>query len=154
MNKQLEFATIDYVILGATALLTLSSFLYIGMEYAQLPDRIPTHFDHLGKPNGYSGKSTLWFVTILLTALSAGTFLLAKATHFHNTQLKDRISNFRMVAVFMPFIAFIQLIVVYTMIQSAQGEFVYSSWMLPIILVLTAICIALMFIIISKNKKS
>lgn len=153
-NKNIEFKTIDYVIVGTTALLLLFSWIYAGMEYANLPETIPSHFNHKGEVDGYSGKSIIWIVSGIFTVLTLGVFFLAKSPSVHNVQLKTKEANFRSVAIFMPFIAAIQAVAVYSMIKEAQETFEYSGWILPLILILTALCLVLMFVIISKNKKS
>lgn len=35
-------------------------FIYLGINYDTLPERVPTHFGLDGTANGWSDKSTLW----------------------------------------------------------------------------------------------
>jgi len=153
-TKNIAFKTIDYVIIGLTLLLILFSWIYVGMEYTSLPETIPSHFNHKGEADGYSGKSIIWIVSGIFTVLTIGIFFLAKSPSIHNIQLKTKEANFRSVAIFMPFIASVQTLAVYAMIKEAKGTFAYAGWILPSILILTALCLILMFIIIIKNKKS
>lgn len=153
-NKNIAFKAIDYAIIGSAIIILLVSWIYAGMEYIDLPDQIPSHFNHKGEADGYGGKSVLWYLMSTFTVMTGILFLIAKNTSMHNVQLKTTGANFRSVAIFMPFLALIQAIAVFTIIESAKGTFSYSTWILPSILLLTAVFITLMFIIIRKNKKS
>lgn len=153
-NKNISFQAVDYIILGSAIAILLFSWIYSAMEYAELPDQIPSHFNSKGEADDYSGKAILWGMMALFTLLTGIIFLLAKNTALHNVRLKTKEANFRSVAIFMPFIASIQAIVVYTIVQTAKGPFEYSNWMLPLILGLTGVFLLIMFIIIYKNKKS
>lgn len=152
MSKEIEYKGIDYIIIGVSVLLTTLSFVYASIEYSDLPNQIPTHFNGSGEIDGHGDKSTIWYLIGLFTTLTIGLFFLAKNTSFHKRQLKTKTANFRSMAIFMPFMSLIHVIAVYSMIESAKGTFNYSKWILPVILVITAIFITLMFIIIRKNK--
>jgi uncharacterized membrane protein len=156
MNKQdkITLGTIDYGIIGAAFLLTLYSWLYVIIEYPSLSIEVPAHFNGKGEVDGYASKSILWYLASFLTAMNVGLFLLSKATSIHSIQLKTKLANFRTAAIFMPYLSAIQCVVLYAIIESAKGVFLYSNWMLPIILGLTAITLIIMFIIIFKNKRS
>lgn len=52
--------------------------IYASVIYSSLPETIPLHFDMNGKPNGYGNKNMLWFILLLMTAVSAGVYLLIK----------------------------------------------------------------------------
>jgi uncharacterized membrane protein len=48
---------------------------YTALVWPYLPDRIATHFDFAGHPNGWSSRSTLALGLVFLTATFAATFL-------------------------------------------------------------------------------
>ncbi len=50
--------------------------IYAASIYSSLPQTIPIHFDISGNPNGYANKSSLWFIMLLMAAVSAGVYLL------------------------------------------------------------------------------
>jgi uncharacterized membrane protein len=56
-------------------IICLPSF-YAATVYSSLPATIPIHFDMNGQPNGYADKNSLWFVLLLMAAVSAGVYLL------------------------------------------------------------------------------
>lgn len=153
-NNPIKFESIDYLIVGSGILFLVISWVYAGIEYSSLPDTIASHFNHRGEADGYSDKSTLWFICGIFTLLTVGIFFLAKATHLHNIQLKTRLANFRSIAILIPFIGTIQGIAVITIVQTSKGSYTFSDWILPLILGLTGIYLVFMITIIVKNKKS
>ncbi len=154
MSKHINYNGIDYLILGATFFLFLASLIYIGMEYSNLPETVPSHFNAQGEVDSYESKSILWIVTGIFGVVAVGLYFLAKSTSVHNIQLRSKEANFRSIAVFMPFIALVNSIVVYSIIQSAKGPFSFSKWILPLLLVITIIFLIIMFRILYTNKKS
>lgn len=138
-TKNISLQTVDYIIVVSAIALLLFSWTYIAVEYADLPDQIPSHFNSKGEVDEYSGKGLLWGMTAMFTAMTIIIFMIAKNTAMHNVRLKTKEANFRSVAIFMPFIASIQAVAVYTIVQTAKGPFEYSRWMLPLILGLTGV---------------
>ena len=153
-NNNISFSTIDYLIIGTALLFSIIAWVYAGIEFSGLPETIPSHFNHKGEADDYSGKSVLWVISGIFTVLIIVIFFIAKNPRLHNIQLKSKEANFRSVAIFMPYIGIIHLIAIYSTIQSAHGTFSWPEWMLPSIIGLTAVFLAVMFIILYKNKKS
>lgn len=154
MNNEhnIKLETIDYVIISLAFFISLCSWLYVIIEYHDLPSEIPTHFNINGKIDGHGNKNILWYVMGMLTVVNIGLFYLSKATSFHSIQLKSKMANFRAAVIYMPFLSIIQGIVVYSIIESAKGTFQYSEWIMPSILTITGITLITMFTIIFKNK--
>jgi uncharacterized membrane protein len=42
-----------------------AAFVIVAQQWPRLPDKIPTHFGVSGKPNGSSGKGSLWFLLFI-----------------------------------------------------------------------------------------
>ena len=63
-------------VIWIAGILAILPLFYLAAIYPGLPNIVPTHFDMDGKPNDYSEKSTLIFLTVLFSALSFGSFLL------------------------------------------------------------------------------
>lgn len=59
-------------------LLIILPLIYAGSIYSSLPQTIPVHFGIDGKPNGYTDKSRLWLLLLVMSAISAGMYLLVK----------------------------------------------------------------------------
>ena len=56
--------------------IAIAPLAYLGLNYAAMPEIVPTHFDGEGVANGFSPKSKLWFFTGLLAAISYGLMLI------------------------------------------------------------------------------
>lgn len=52
--------------------------IYAASIYSSLPEIIPTHFNLEGKADGFGNKSTVWFISLFLSAISASVYLLIK----------------------------------------------------------------------------
>lgn len=64
------------IMLWIVGIISLLPVVYLAAIYPSLPNIVPTHFDMNGRPNDYSDKSTLIFLTVLFSALSIGCYLL------------------------------------------------------------------------------
>lgn len=64
------------MMLWIVGIISLIPIVYLAAIYPTLPTVVPTHFDMDGKPNDYSDKSTLIFITLLFSTLSLGCYLL------------------------------------------------------------------------------
>jgi len=53
-----------------------------------LPDRIPTHFDASGSPNGWGPPSTLWLLPVVAVALYLLITILARLPNAFNSQVR------------------------------------------------------------------
>jgi uncharacterized membrane protein len=54
----------------------LVPFLYLGITYAALPPMVPTHFGSNGTPNGWSSKTSLWFIPASMSLIFYVLFLI------------------------------------------------------------------------------
>ena len=59
-------------------LIILLPLIYTASIYSSLPDTIPTHFGLSGEPDSFGNKSNIWFITILMAAVSAVVYVLLK----------------------------------------------------------------------------
>lgn len=62
------------VLEAITAILVLCQIVYVSVRYSKIGDKIPTHFDFAGNPDGWGSKSTVFvllgatiFLYVLLT---------------------------------------------------------------------------------------
>ena len=84
-----------HVLLAMGLLLNLALFAYIGWRYRALPESLPLHFDILGQPDRFEGRSEifklpaiglfLWFLNSLFSLAihrweKLGTYLLLGVT--------------------------------------------------------------------------
>lgn len=73
-----------------TILAIAASFVLVGINYAQLPDEIPVHFDLSGHPNSWGPKIIIWVLPGIMSA-TAG-FLLWLSTMPHNLNYPVKIT--------------------------------------------------------------
>ncbi|MEZ4919294.1 MAG: DUF1648 domain-containing protein [Saprospiraceae bacterium] len=53
-------------------------------NFYDLPDTIPTHFNHLGEPDQYGSKNQVWILPVLGTGLFVLFTILARFPHIYN----------------------------------------------------------------------
>lgn len=155
MNTEKIFLKkIDYSIIITAIVITAISWLYVFINYNDLPNEIPSHFNGKGIVDDYSEKYYLWIVLLVFTALQIFIYLIAKNTSIHNFQLKTKLANFRAIIIFKPLLAALLLFIVYAIIQSSKNNIIEYKFLLPTIIGLAIITLTIMFTIIYKNKKS
>src|ERR1700722_12459637 len=65
-------STLDWVWEAVALTALVLSIGLVAVNWADLPDTIPTHFGASGRPNGWGGKGQLW----ALAAVNVGTYVL------------------------------------------------------------------------------
>ncbi|WP_296314368.1 DUF1648 domain-containing protein [Winogradskyella sp. UBA3174] len=81
---KIPFQTIDIVIELASITVLILMWIHLILEFANLPDSVPSHFNAAGEPDNYSGKGFLWFLPALATVMYIGLFILNRFPHLHN----------------------------------------------------------------------
>jgi uncharacterized membrane protein len=81
---KVPFESIDIIIELISITLILLMFIYAGMEYANLPDSIASHFNANGKADDYSNKITIWLLPTISLLTYIGLFIANKYPHIHN----------------------------------------------------------------------
>jgi len=81
---KLPFQSIDIVIELASITVLLLMWVHLILEFGNLPDSIPSHFNAAGEPDNYSNKLFLWFLPALASVIFLGLFLLNRFPHLHN----------------------------------------------------------------------
>lgn len=56
-------------------------FVYLGVQYAGLPETVPVHFNAEGIADQFGAKSSLWLHTSILSTVAIGTYLLIRNLH-------------------------------------------------------------------------
>jgi len=108
-----------------------------------MPDTIPTHFNSLGKPDNYGGKSSIFLLPILATAIYAAITWLNKHPHIMNYPMKITAENaLEMYAGATLMLRFLKLailivftmIIMFTYLVSVELIKNIGSWFLPLVL--------------------
>jgi uncharacterized membrane protein len=113
-------------------LIMIIPIIYTGSIYSSLPETIPLHFDINGKADGFGNKSKIWFIVILLSAVSAGIYLLIsnlpkidpKKTAGQSPELYHKIA-----VVMVVFLCALSIVIIYS---TVSGSFKLNNLMLPL----------------------
>ena len=62
--------------------------LYIIYQFGKLPDEVPTHFNHAGEADAWSGKGTLFILPAIAVGLYIMLTLLNRSPHIFNYPVK------------------------------------------------------------------
>lgn len=148
MNKdrpriKVPFQGFDIVLELISISLLLLMWVYLIIEYQNLPKIIASHFNAKGEPDSYSNKMYLWFIPILSTGMYIGLFILNKYPHIHNymvniteeNALKNYQFSTRIVRVVNTLTIIMFVYIIYYIVQSVkQHEIQFSNWFLPIVI--------------------
>jgi uncharacterized membrane protein len=157
---RLELTSIDKVIeiTGRFSLLVIWVFTIV--NYTNLPDTIPTHFNAMGEADGFGGKASVLTLPIIATILFVGIALLNKYPHIFNYPTKITKENAqRQYTIATRWIRYLNLVTVliigyiaFTTIQGAKGEADgLGVWFLP--LSLGIVFIPTIYVIVKLIKK-
>ncbi|MBT8229330.1 MAG: DUF1648 domain-containing protein, partial [Bacteroidia bacterium] len=99
-------------------------FIYPAINYSDLPDTIPSHYNFWGVPDDYSSKNTIWILPVI------GLLLYVTLTLISNKLIKPKIGDpqyeYQKAQLFLQRLLFFIMIsffyIVYTTIQIAMGS--------------------------------
>ncbi|MBR9915313.1 MAG: DUF1648 domain-containing protein [Algicola sp.] len=150
---------LDIIIDLITATIILLMFVYTAINYSELPEIVPSHFNGKGEVDGRSDKYILWLLPCIGLVTFVGLYILNKYPHIHNymvnitedNALKNYRLSTRIVRFTNLFVAVVFSVVLFTIIQTAQGHTLrLGSWFIPVIIGLS---ILLPIIILIYNQK-
>jgi len=142
---KIEPTSLDKVVDLAGWLILAFLWVMIFLNYADLPDTIPTHFNAAGKADDYGSKSTIFMLPVIATILYGGMTRLNLFPHIFNFPMKITAENAlaqytnstQMMRYVKLVIVFLFTIVVFKTIQTATGKSDgLGFWFLPLVLVL------------------
>ena len=145
-------------IMGWVALVGL--WILIFLNYSNLPDTIPTHFNGAGKVDNYGGKATLFMLPIIATVAYIGLTVLNNYPHIFNyptkltaeNALRQYTSATRMIRYLKFVIVLVFSLIVFMTLRTAAGESEgLGAWFLPFTLGLIFIPLGI-FVIQSFRK--
>lgn len=142
---KIENTSLDRVVDLAGWLVLAGLWLMILLNYADLPDTIPTHFNAAGKVDDYGSKSTIFLLPVIATLLYGGMTRLNLFPHIFNytkkitaeNALAEYTNSTQMMRYVKLVIVFLFTIIVFKTIQTAGGKSEgLGIWFLPLVLVL------------------
>lgn len=141
---KLELSSIDKFleIAGWSALITL--WFIILLNYSDLPDKIPSHYNALGEIDGYGSKFLLIILTLISTILYIGLTFLNRYPHIFNYPVKiTQVNALKQYSFATRMIRYLKFIIVLifssiayiTILNNKNSDISIGIWFLPIILV-------------------
>lgn len=126
-------------IIGWIALLTIWGLVI--SSYSNLPDTIPTHYNGMGKADGFGSKTNILILPMIASFLFVGITILNKFPYIFNYPVKITVENaFRQYTNMTRMLRYLKLILVmlfgliaFKTIQGANGHsFGLGVWFLPL----------------------
>ena len=81
---KIPFEPIDIAMEVISVTFLILTWIYIIINYSELPETVANHFNAKGEPDGYGSKNFLWFLPALSTLMYVGIFLINQYPYLHN----------------------------------------------------------------------
>lgn len=153
----------DIIIELSSTIIIVLLFVFTAIEYKEISDSIPLHFDASGTADRYGDKINLFLLPIIGLVLIVLMHILSKYPHLHNYMVniteENAEKNYRFSSRVLRFtslgIAILFAIIQYVIIQMGKGENIkLGTWFLPIVIFLSVLLPIGIFIYQYKlNKK-
>lgn len=160
---KVPFEGIDIFLELVSITFLLLMWVYLIMEYPDLPETVASHFNAKGEADNYSNKSFMWFLPILSSFMYIGLFVLNKYPHVHNYMVnitdENALKNYRFSTRILRIVNTLTVImftyIIYNIVQSAkENEIQIGSWFLPIVLTCSVLLPIVIFLYYHKINKS
>jgi len=156
---QVPFQTFDIILELISISFIILTWVYTIIQYGNLPETIPTHFNAQGIADGFSDRITIWLIPGIVTVLYSGLFILNKYPHWHNYMVniseENALKNYRFSTRVLRIVNFLCVIlftyITYHIIQNAKGTALnLSSYFMPLVIGISAILPILLLIYMKK----
>ena len=156
---EVSFEPLDRIVdLMSLALLSLI-MVYTAINYGDLAETIPTHFNGKGVADGYGDKMYVWLLPAIGIITFVLLFVLNKYPHIHNYMVniteENALKNYRLstriVRFTNLFVAILFAYIQYMMVEQGKGNAIgFGSWFTPVIIGISIILP--IFIIVYQQK--
>jgi len=96
---KVPYEQIDIVIELVNITLLILVWVYTFLNYTELPDTIPIHFNGSGEVDDYGNKVTIWILPAIATFTAVLLFVINKFPHIHNYMVniteENALKNYR-----------------------------------------------------------
>lgn len=69
--------TISLILKIVSAIILIFSWIFVIVNFKNLPETVPIHYDFNGKPDGFGSKNTNWFLLFIQTSMCLMMFYLS-----------------------------------------------------------------------------
>ncbi len=159
---KVPFETVDVIIEGVSITLLILMWCYCIINYMELPETIPTHFNAAGEPDAYGSKHTIWIIPLIATVLYIGMFIINKYPHIHNYMVNitedNALKNYRFSTRTLRIVNFLCVLlmtyITYMIIESAFGkQFNLGTWFVPVVIGVSVVLPIILFVYMKKLNK-
>jgi uncharacterized membrane protein len=104
---------------------------YLAKVYPSLPATIPTHFGLDGQANGYSDKNEIVWITVFISLLSGGSYLLIKNLPRIDPKKTSSMSGDKLQKIGITVVAFLSGIMILILYSSLSGSIAFNKLFNP-----------------------
>ena len=149
--------TVDWILKAVAFLCCAATALIVAVRWNKLPDKIPTHFELNGEPNGFGGKKMLIVLLVVMVAITGLMYLSEMFPKMWNLPVKITDSNREFVYRTVKYFMEVETIIMVTFLAGPIIAIVFSKtypgWIIFIQLgVFTVAFIATMVFIAVKGR--
>ncbi|MCR5466370.1 MAG: DUF1648 domain-containing protein [Lachnospiraceae bacterium] len=149
--------TVDWVLKAVAFLCCAATAVIVAVRWNKLPDKIPTHFELNGEPNGYSGKEMLIVLLVVMVAISGLMYLSEMFPKLWNLPVKITDANREFVYRTAKYFMEVETIIIITLLAGPIIAIVFSKtypgWIIFIQLgVFTVAFVAMMVFIAIRGR--
>lgn len=153
---------LDIVLELVTISLLLLTCIYAIVQYSNLPETIPTHFNAAGEADDFGHKSSIFFIPAIGIALYLLLFILNKYPHMHNYMVniteENALKNYRFSTRILRFVnvfcVALMAYITFVIIKSSEGEkFSIGKWFLHVVIGISAILPIILIVYMKKLNK-
>ena len=149
--------TVDWILKAVAFLCCAVTAVIVAVRWNKLPDKIPTHFDLNGEPNGFGGKKMLIVLLVVMIAIAGLMYLSEMFPKLWNLPVKITDSNrefvYRTVKYFMEVETIIMITLLAGPIIAIVFSKTYPGWIIFLQLgVFTVAFVAMMVFIAIRGR--
>lgn len=159
---KIPYESFDIIIECISITIILLMWIYIILEYSQLPDVIASHFNSKGIADDYNSKIIIWIIPSIATGIYILLFIINRYPHIHNYMVNITIENAyknykfstRILRIVNLFTVSLMMYVAYFIVESAKEvQITMSNLLLPIIIGFSILLPVIIFIYQRKLNK-
>ena len=149
--------TVDWILKAVAFLCCAATAVIVAVRWNKLPDKIPTHFELNGEPNGFGGKKMLIVLLVVMVAITGLMYLSEMFPKLWNLPVKITDANREFVYRTAKYFMEVETIIMITLLAGPIIAIVFSktypSWIIFIQLgVFTVAFVAMMVFIAIRGR--
>jgi len=127
---KIPLETQDLILEMINISLLLFTWLYVIINFSELPETIPTHFNAQGEADDTGSKTLLWILPLVALVTYGTMFFISKKPHIHNYMVniteENAFKNYQLSTRFLRYTNLFCLVlfsaIVYEIVELAKGH--------------------------------